>query len=142
MKFRSRDGKTKRIEFHDGRVWLVGTEWKFLPDIVHSEAYAVGCVSEDMVKAAQNMTLPTDEIPAGTGPAPDAGETETQEPPVGPENREPVILEKMKAMVASGDEGTMTAKGLPNKKTLTDHCGFAPTPAEFTKAWAIILSEQ
>ena len=149
MKFRSRDGEMKRLALTDGRVWRIGTDWKFLPEDVHSEAYAIGCVSEDMIRAAQDMVLPGEgddappAAPVVDAPPEDIPEaTNPVEPPVTPENRHATILEKMRVMIDSGEEGTMTAKGLPNKKKLTELTGFAATAEEFTKAWAVIISEQ
>ena len=143
MKFRSRDGEMKRLALLDGRVWLIGTEWKEIPDDVHQDAYAIGCVSEDMVRSAQDMTLPP-AAPVAVDPAPVAVDPAPVAPaPVAPvADRNVAVLAHMREMVASGATGTMTAKGLPNKKFLFEKCGFTPSTKEFDKAWAVIISEE
>ena len=47
-KFRSTSGKIERV-VSEGKVALVGTDWKTLPSPMWSAAYASHCESEDMV---------------------------------------------------------------------------------------------
>ena len=48
-RFKSVDGKDKRIALLSGHVFIVGKDWCPLPELAHSAAYATQCISEDMV---------------------------------------------------------------------------------------------
>lgn len=46
--FRSPTPDTRRIALTTGHIYLIGPEWSPLPDFAWTEAYAAGCISEDM----------------------------------------------------------------------------------------------
>ena len=48
-RFKSTSGKPERI-IANTCVAIVGTDWTILPPLWHREAYAAGCISEDMVE--------------------------------------------------------------------------------------------
>lgn len=54
MKFRSPDGKDKRVALLTGHTAIIGSEWRELEPQFHSGAYAAGCISENMI---QNTVL-------------------------------------------------------------------------------------
>lgn len=57
-RFKSMSGEEVRIARIDGHVAIIGTEWTDLHPRFHSDAYAAGCISEDMIRNA-----PTDVDP-------------------------------------------------------------------------------
>lgn len=50
MKFRSRNGDTKRIATTDGHCAIVTEEWRELPEHLHEAAYAAGCMSDEGIQ--------------------------------------------------------------------------------------------
>lgn len=49
MRFKSKDGSVVRVARLDGNVFIVGPEWRELPERFWQDAYANGCESEDQV---------------------------------------------------------------------------------------------
>lgn len=58
-KFKSASGEDVRIALLDGHVTIIGAEWRPLHERYHKEAYANGCVSEDMFKNKVADRIPT-----------------------------------------------------------------------------------
>lgn len=56
IKFRSRNGEPVRVILPSGPCAIVGNDWRSLPEKFHQEAYASGCVSDNMevVKEVQS----------------------------------------------------------------------------------------
>jgi hypothetical protein len=52
-RFKSADGSEVRVALETGHVTIIGNEWTELHERFHSQAYANGCISEDMAKLAE-----------------------------------------------------------------------------------------
>ena len=144
MKFRSRSNdEVVRLASTSGHICLIGQEFVEVPEHMISEAYASGCVSEDIynsIKAdlakdalkgdangAAKVTLPGGSNPPNTPPAVD---------------KPAVIRSQVDAMLAGNEEGAFTAAGLPNLKALSSKCGFQVTKEDLEPVWAAIVAEK
>ena len=58
MKFKSLTNKPVRIALLTGHVTTVGIEFKELNERFHRDAYALGCISEDMMRSAAAEAIP------------------------------------------------------------------------------------
>lgn len=59
-RFKSTTGEEVRIALTNGHVFLVGNEWKDLPEFAYSAAYSQCCVSEDMITGQGNIAVTTE----------------------------------------------------------------------------------
>jgi len=59
-KFKTVNGDCCRLALTSGHVYFIDTEWKDLPAMAHSAAYAQGCISEDMVTGDSKVGLTTE----------------------------------------------------------------------------------
>ncbi len=110
-KYRSIDGKDKRLALGCGNITTVGAEWRELPDVFRNEALAQGCIDEDMAK--------------GIAEAPAI-------------NRNEEIATAINTMLDGGEEGSFNADGSPNMKKINELCGFAATKEEVVAAWKVL----
>jgi len=59
-RFKSTTGEDVRIALLSGHVFLVGSEWKDLPEFAWSDAYAQRCISEDMITGNGSVGVTTE----------------------------------------------------------------------------------
>ena len=133
MKFRSRsDSEVARLASTTGHIILVGQEFVEVPQHMESEAYANGCVSEELYNSIKA------DIAKGalTGGATPAGITLPAG--AGQDDRLTVIRQAIQGMLDGGEEGAFTAAGLPNLKVLSGKCGFQVAKDEMEAAWGEI----
>ena len=138
MKFRSRsDSEVARLASTTGHIILVGQEFVEVPQHMESEAYANGCVSEelynsikaDMAKGALATGEGGDAKPAGGIKLPsDTGQSD----------RPAVIRQAIQGMLDGGEDGAFTAAGLPNLKVLSGKCGFQVSKDELESVWKVV----
>ena len=138
MKFRSRsDSEVARLASTTGHIILVGQEFVEVPQHMESEAYANGCVSEelynsikaDMAKGALATGEGGDAKPAGGIKLPsDTGQSD----------RPAVIRQAIQGMLDGGEDGAFTAAGLPNLKVLSGKCGFQVSKDEMESVWKVV----
>jgi hypothetical protein len=134
MRFISRNkDEVVRIASTSGHIVLVGGEFTEVPEHMERDAYALGCVSEelynsiksDMEKdaaAAKNSLL-------GGGNPP------------GSADRSPVVIATIKTMLESSEDGYFTKAGLPNLKVLEKLCGFTVSKDDMETAWGVVSAE-
>ena len=146
MKFRSRsDSEVARLASTTGHIILVGQEFVEVPQHMESEAYANGCVSEelynsikaDMAKGAEQAAK---EMLAG---AIGSGEQQVSaiKLPSGEiinEDRSAVVRKAIQGMLDGGEDGAFTAAGLPNLKVLSGKCGFQVSKDEMESVWKVV----
>ena len=122
MKFRSRTtSETVRIASTSGHIVLVGNDFVEVPDHMVADAYAAGCISEDMYLSIKDELQKQAEADAKI-------------------DRPAVVDEKMQQMLDSEDKSYFTKEGLPNKKVLNTLCGFTVSNDEFEKVWQKIVT--
>lgn len=126
MKFRSRsDNETIRLASTSGDILLIGSEFVEIPPHMEAEAYAKGCVSEEIYKSIRadierDATAKTTLV---SGALTD-------------EQRVAAIKMAMNAMLDSNEDGNFTAQGLPHLKKLSSLAGFTVSKEEMESIWA------
>jgi hypothetical protein len=126
MRFISRNKEAVvRIASTSGHIVLIGNEFVDVPEHMEAEAYANGCVSEELYKSIRADI----EKDAGAKQALVGGGTPAEA------DRSPVIEQVMNDMLASTDEGYFTKAGLPNLKVLEKLCGFTVSRDEMETCW-------
>ena len=135
MKFRSRsDSQVIRLASTSGHICLVGREFVEIPEHMEAEAYANGCVSEELYNAIKADLAGG--LLSGGGGARLPGSAEPQT------TRVSTIKQQIEAMLDSGEDGAFTAAGLPNLKVLSGKCGFQVSKDEMELAWGEIAAEK
>lgn len=110
MKFRTRSGSI-RLATTSGHITWLTEEWRDLPEVFHAEAWASGCISEDMAQVLQGEEKPRgDKVKAAI----------SQMVKEGPVN----------------DKNYWTEAGVPQLKKLREIAGFEVTASERDQAWA------
>ena len=111
MRFCSRDGEIKRVASTSGHVLRIGKEFVEVPAHMEGEAFAAGCLSEEVFAniTASNMPDPVD--------------------------RPATVETRIKEMLDSDDPTYFTTKGTPNRTVLDELCAFKVTKEEFEAAW-------
>lgn len=112
-KFRSRDGSTVRLAMTSGHVALVGKEFRELPQMYWSDAYAKGCISDDMSAEAQGS---------------DTGNSEAA-------TRKAAITQAIEKMHSEKKDGDFTTQGVPQVSRISELVGFTITAAERDAVW-------
>ena len=146
MRFRSRsNSEVARLASTSGHIILVGQEFVEVPQHMEAEAYANGCVSEeiynsikaDMAKGAEQAAM---EMLAGAtgGGAQQVSGIKLPSGDIVREDRPAVVRQAIQAMLDGGEEGAFTAAGLPNLKVLSGKCGFQVSKDEMEVAWGEI----
>ena len=143
MRFRSRsNSEVARLASTSGHIILVGQEFVEVPQHMEADAYANGCVSEeiynsikaDMAKGAEQAAMEMLAGATGSG----AQQVSVIKLPSGDiirEDRPSVIRQAIQGMLDGGEEGAFTAAGLPNLKVLSGKCGFQVAKDEMEAAW-------
>lgn len=106
MKFKSKSGSPVRIALLSGHVTIVTGEFQQLNEIFHSEAYSLGCVSEDMIQNKAASAIPLHQAEAIADKA----------------TTEDLIIEEFKRIVEENDQSVMTKSG-PDARHLTTIVG-------------------
>jgi hypothetical protein len=114
MQFRSRDGGIKRVTLEDGRVALIGPEWREIPEGMENAAYAAGCLS--------------DETLADIKPVPAALTVET-------------VKQAMKAIIEGNDPAYFAKDGTINRSVLNARVGAVVDKGMAKQAWAELQAE-
>ena len=146
MRFRSRsNSEVARLASTSGHIILVGQEFVEVPQHMEADAYANGCVSEeiynsikaDMAKGAEQAAM---EMLAGAtgGGAQQVSGIKLPSGDIVREDRPAVVRQAIQAMLDGGEEGAFTAAGLPNLKVLSGKCGFQVSKDEMEAAWGEI----
>ena len=155
MRFRSKNKKDIRIASTTGHVILVGQEWVTVPEHMERDAYASGCISEEMYETMLNMNAPEDsdqgeELPHDpANPDKDRDATAKVVDPA-PKSAHETMLESqaltVKAMINKMvDEPQVcdfTERGTPNLKVLSDKCEFTVSKAVMEPIWEEIQKER
>ena len=146
MRFRSRsNNEVARLASTSGHIILVGEEFVEVPQHMEADAYANGCVSEeiynsikaDMAKSAEQAATEMLAGAIGSG----AQQVSAIKLPSGEiihEDRSAVVRRAIQGMLDGGEEGAFTAAGLPNLKVLSGKCGFQVAKDEMEAAWGEI----
>lgn len=120
MKFKARNGETVRITLKSGHVAIIRhDEWRELPDIFHAEAYAKGCLSENMASEFSSLEKASDGV-----------------------DRQQLIREAVQAMLDDGNTDLFTEAGVPRTNKLSELLGFDVTAAERTAAFDAVRNLQ
>ena len=146
MRFRSRsNSEVARLASTSGHIILVGQEFVEVPQHMEADAYANGCVSEeiynsikaDMAKGAEQAAM---EMLAGAtgGGAQQVSGIKLPSGDIVREDRPAVVRQAIQGMLDGGEEGAFTAAGLPNLKVLSGKCGFQVAKDEMESAWGEI----
>jgi hypothetical protein len=125
MKFRTRSGMV-RLGSPTGHVHTLTEEWAELHERFHKEAYASGCVSEDM--AAVLATLDK--------PAPDG-----EKPLHGDAARMDKVKVAIRKMLDGNEQKNFTAAGIPDLRILRAVADFEVTSDERDEAWRQVNEE-
>jgi hypothetical protein len=118
-KFRSIDGTDVHVKLTSGHTAVIGKDWRPLPDHMHREAYANGCISDNML---QGMAGPKEP------PGKDGDKANDPE-------RAAKILAAIKVMIDANKPEKFTTTGLPRADALSEAVGFEVTSAERDAAW-------
>lgn len=131
MKFRSRsDNKTIRLASTSGDILLIGSEFVEVPLHMEAEAYASGCVSEELYNSIKSdMEKDAAAKTALTGGSLTA------------EQKHEAIKLAIGAMLDSHENGNFTAAGIPNLKVLVRQTGFQVSKEEMDAAWAEVSAK-
>lgn len=130
MKFRSRKtGAVQRLASTSGHILLVGDEFVEVPEHMEAEAYANGCISEELYNSIKSDM----EADATAQSALVGGELSA-------EQKAEAIKAAITAMLDSAEEGAFTAAGLPNLKVLSKATGFSVSKEDMEAAWAEVSS--
>ena len=137
MRFRSRsNSEVARLASTSGHIILVGQEFVEVPQHMEAEAYANGCVSEELYNSIK-ADMAKGALAAGDGGGVQLPGGVTDGP--GPEViRQTTIRRSIRAMLDGKEEGAFTAAGLPNLKVLSGKCGFQVSKDEMEVAWGEI----
>jgi len=125
MKFRSRNKKPTRIASTTGHVVLVDQEWIDVPEHMEGDAYAAGCISEEMYDTIKNLD------------APEGNKVNILE--LG--ERMGTVKNAINEMIED-DGDNFTKAGLPNLSILSARCGFTVPKKEMIEAWAEVAAER
>lgn len=141
MKFRSRNNTdTIRLASTSGHICLIGQEFVDVPEHMEADAYANGCVSEELYNSIK-ADLAKGAL-AGDGGAdakvilPGGATMPTTV------DRSLAIRTQIDAMLSGNEDGSFTAAGLPNLKILSSKCGFQVSKEEMEPVWAQIVAEK
>lgn len=139
MRFRSRsNSEVARLASTSGHIILVGQELVEVPQHMEAEAYANGCVSEEIYNSIKaDMAKGA----LATGEGGDSKPADGIKLPSGDiirEDRPSVIRQAIQGMLDGGEEGAFTAAGLPNLKVLSGKCGFQVAKDEMEAAWKVV----
>lgn len=121
MKFRTRKGSL-RLATTLGHVTHLTEEWKELPEIFHAEAYANGCISDEMAEVlAKDGSLDESKVDVDQSPE---------------QTRMDSVRAAVKEMNDAREvDGMFTDSGLPNLRRLREIAGFEVTAEERDTAW-------
>lgn len=105
MQFRAPSGEIRVSNIY-GHSAIVGTEWMALPEILHRDAMAAGCICEQSVIETK-------------APAPETA----ADAPKRVVDEATVIREVLEVMLVRNEDGDFTADGTPNAKVVSKLAG-------------------
>lgn len=120
MKFKSPSNKPVYIALLSGHSAYVGNEWRELPLLMHREALAAGCITDNMDEASI------------------AAKVESAKPE---KDRHQILVATIKSMMDEGKPGYFTAADLPNMKTLNKLAGWIVSKEDMMQAVHAIAAE-
>lgn len=133
MKFRSRSNtETIRLASTSGDILLIGSEFVEIPAHMEAEAYAKGCVSEEIYNSIRA------DIENDSAAADIAAQTALVSGTLTEEQRVAAIKTAINAMLDSNEEGNFTAQGLPHLKKLSALAGFTVSKEEMEAVWTSV----
>lgn len=115
IKFRSPDETTIHVAITGGHAARVGPEWRELPPILHKQAIALGCITNNMSAEA---------IAAAQKPAEPAFD-----------QAEAIKAGIVKMLEADNQEENFTKAGLPNLNVLSHMVGFGVDREQMQHVW-------
>lgn len=118
-RFKSASGENVRLVLMDGHVTIVGADWRDLHERYHKEAYANGCVSEDMFKNKVADRIPTKVA-------------EQVESVISFDEK---ILEAIDTLVTENRTDAFNKSGQPDARILTDMVGERVMTAKRDQLW-------
>lgn len=118
-RFKSMSGEDVRIARVDGHVTVITTEWTDIHPRFFSEAYAAGCISEDMVKAGSSNSLDPRVVNTMNNVALQKNEVES------------AIMK----LVKENDLDSFDTNGKPKSQVLTKMVNFRVTNAMRDEVW-------
>ena len=119
-RFKSTTGKPVRVFGGEGHITIVPTSWKELHERFHSQAYASGCISEDMIKNESMSDVDPKVVRVMNNIALQKNEIE----------------DAMRELVKKNDLKAFGANGKPKSTNLTEMVGFRVTNPVRDEVWA------
>lgn len=124
-RFKTNDGSDVRVAQLSGHVAWVGANYAELDDRFHKDAYALGCVSEDMVKNEVLNSVSQKEA----------------ESLISKSTLDEDLMAEFKRIVDENDQDAMTAKG-PDASKLTKKLGKRISTQKRNAMWYKFQQEQ
>jgi hypothetical protein len=118
-KFKTQGVEDVRLASIDGHVTFVTPEWKELHPRFHSQAYSMGCISDDMVRNTALEGMDTSVVNTLNNVALQKNEVETA----------------IKRLVADNNLDAFDSKGKPKSTILTEMVGFRVTNPVRDEVW-------
>ena len=118
-RFKSTTGQPVRIALTTGHVAVIPTQWMDLHERFHSQAYANGCISEDMIKNTASDHIDPKIVNVMNNVALQKNE----------------VADAIRTLVRANDLEAFDSKGKPKSNILTDMVGFRVTNAVRDEVW-------
>lgn len=116
IRFRSPDESVIHVAITGGHAARVGPEWRELPPILHKQAIALGCITDNMT--AESIAA----LPVSAKPPFDTAQA----------IKEGIV----KMLESEDDDDNFTKAGLPNLNTLSHVVGFSVDREQMQTVWA------
>lgn len=136
MRFRTRHGEI-RVAAQPGYVQTVTEEWAELHERFHKEAYAAGCISEDMLEILSTATAQV----GATATAALKSEGDQEKVLQGDSARLEKVKAAIKKMLDSDEPKNFTSAGLPDLRVLRAVADFEVSGDERDEAWKQVQEE-
>lgn len=123
--FKSAQGNEVRVALTSGHVWIIGREWRRIPEFAWSSCYAEGCVSEDMFNNSVVKELPETVVKSLATTA----------------QRKDLIKGVLQSWVDESRGDKFTIKGFPKTPELQKELPFKVTKNEVQEVWYKLQEE-
>lgn len=124
-RFKSTTGQPVRIALTDGHVIVINTDWMDVHQRFHSQAYANGCISEDMVKNTASSQIDPKVVNVMNNIALQKNE----------------VADAIRQLVRDNDLESFDSRGKPRSDILTKMVGFRVTNAVRDEVWYKVQQE-
>lgn len=118
-RFKSTTGEPVRIAMIDGHVTIVGTDWTDIHERFHTQAYAGGCISEDMIKNSAVNDIDPSVVNVMNNVALQKNE----------------VADAIRKLVRDNDLEAFDSKGKPKSTVISTMVGFRVTNAMRDEVW-------